>query len=60
MAISDQLTDLATRTKRLEDIAADVRQQDRPVFEKAGENLPAAIEAEVRKVKSDDASMCIE
>jgi hypothetical protein len=59
MAISDQLTDLAARTKRLEGTAAAGQEQDRAEFEKERQNLHSAIEADARKIKSDAAPVCI-
>jgi hypothetical protein len=60
MAISDQLTELAARTKRLEDTAAAAQEPDRAELEKERENLHSSIEADARKIKSDAASMRIE
>ena len=60
MAICDQLTDLAARTRRLEDTAAATQEQDRAELEKRRENLHSAIEADARNIKSDAASICIE
>ena len=56
MALSDQLTDLAGRTKKLEDSAAAAREKDRADLEKQRENLHSTIEADAKKIKSDTAS----
>ena len=53
MALSDQLTDLANRTKQLEDSAAAAREQDRKKLEKQRDELNASMQKQAQKIKTD-------
>ena len=53
MALSDQLSDLAHRTKQLEDSAAATREQDRDKLEQQRDKLDATMRAQAEKVKTD-------
>ena len=52
MALSDQLTDLASRTRRLEDSAADVKAQNRAKLEQERERLHSAMQSTAQNVRS--------
>jgi len=53
MALSDQLTDLANRTKQLEDSAAAAREQDRKKLEPHRDELDASMQKQAQKIKTD-------
>jgi hypothetical protein len=52
MALSDQLLDLASRTKQLEDAAAAARAQDHAKLEQDREKLHSTMEAEAQQLQS--------
>jgi hypothetical protein len=52
MALSDQLTDLAHRTKQLEDTAAAAQAQNRAKLEKERDKLHADMQSEAQKLQS--------
>jgi hypothetical protein len=52
MALSDQLTDLAGRTKRLEDTAAAAEAQNKTKLEQEREKLHTATATEAKKLKT--------
>jgi DNA repair exonuclease SbcCD ATPase subunit len=52
MALSDQLTDLAARTKKLEDTAAATRAKDRAQLEQERERLNSNMEAQAQRIQS--------
>jgi hypothetical protein len=52
MALSDQLTDLAGRTKQLEDSAAAAREMNRTKLEQERDKLHSAVENDAQNVRS--------
>jgi len=52
MALSDQLTDLAGRTKRLEDAAAAADARNRAMLEQEKEKLHSSMEKEAKDLRS--------
>jgi hypothetical protein len=52
MALSDDLTDLAGRTKHLEDTAAAVESQNKVKLEKEREKLHGEMQTEAKKIES--------
>src|SRR5207248_11765798 len=52
MALSDQLTDLANRTKQLEDAAATTRAKDRTKLEEQREKLQSKVKTEAQNIQS--------
>jgi hypothetical protein len=52
VALSDQLQDLADRTKRLEDTAAAAKAQNRAKLEKDREQLHTTMQSEAKKVQA--------
>jgi hypothetical protein len=52
MALSDQLTDLASRTKKLEDAAAAARAKNRAKLEQDREKLHSTMTSEAKSIKS--------
>jgi hypothetical protein len=52
MALSDQLTDLAGRTKHLEDSAAAAREKNRTKLEQDREKLHSAVQQDAQSVRS--------
>jgi DNA repair exonuclease SbcCD ATPase subunit len=52
MALSDQLTDLAARTKKLEDTAAATRAKNRAQLEQDRERLNSNMEAQAQRIQS--------
>src|SRR5690349_7740943 len=55
MALSDQLMDLAKRTKRLEDAAADAEAKNRAKLEQDREKLHSTMSTEAQKLQSSAA-----
>jgi len=53
MALSDQLTDLANRTKQLEGSAAAARDQDRKKLEQQRDTLDASMQKQAQKIKTE-------
>ena len=53
MALSDQLSDLADRTKQLENTAAAAEAQNRTKLEKDRDKLHAQMQTEAKKIQSD-------
>lgn len=52
MALSDQLTDLAARTKKLEEAAAATKAKNRAQLEQDKETLNARMQAQAQKIQS--------
>ena len=53
MALSDQLTDLANRTKQLEDSASAARERNGIKLEQQRDKLDAAMQKQAEKIKTD-------